>query len=433
VATPTVSWSYERLLQLAPNASSLEQARKLFFAKRWQLLQGNGEWLWGEYKTAYSHLHKAAVRLEPPLFSCSCNSRSRPCKHALALVLLFLNRPEAWQVSAEAPDWVHQQLEKTAITTRKTVESKPKQQEKRLQLMDQGVAELDKWLQNVALQGLATIAEAPEEWENIALRMVDSKLGSIARRLRSCAQLLQQNNWIDPVSGELGLLFLFVRAWQRKSSLTPAQKRELQQIAGWNIRKDSLSSENGVKDNWLVLGITTGTEDKLSFRRTWLRGEKTAAYALLLDFSFGNRGFEHHWVTGSVLDGTLLFYPGQPRFRAAFQQFHPSRSPYDSPSAYTQLIDLQLAYAQALGQSPWLIAFPALLEEVIPYYDQEQNTFTLIDQHKRMLPLTQESASWKLLAISGGEALTVFGEYNGDTFKAISVFDQGRVVLLEKG
>lgn len=431
MASPPVSWSYERLLQLAPNAGSLEQARKLFFAKRWQLLQGNGEWLWGEYKTAYGHLMKAAVRLEPPLFSCSCKSKSRPCKHALALVLLFLNRPEAWQVSAQAPEWVHQQLNKPITTGKKTPENKPKQQEKRLKLMDQGVAELEKWLQNIAQQGLANIADAPEEWENIAQRMVDSKLGSIARRIRSCAQLLQQNEWIDPVAGELGLLFLFVRAWQRKSSLSPSQKRELQQVAGWNIRKDSLPTDNAAKDNWLVLGITTGVEEKLSFRRTWLRGEKTSRYALLLDFSFGNSGFENHWITGSVLDGTLLFYPGQPRFRAAFQQFHPSRSPYDSPSAYQQLTAMQTAYAEALGQSPWIIAFPALLEEVIPYYEQQTAAFSLIDQHKLMLPLKNNDASWQLLAMSGGEAITVFGEYDGSTFSAISAFYQGRVVLLE--
>ncbi|MEL7219812.1 MAG: hypothetical protein AAGJ93_00755, partial [Bacteroidota bacterium] len=187
-----------------------------------------------------------------------------------------------------------------------------------------------------------------------------------------------------------------------------------------------------VKDNWLVLGITFGTEDKLSFRRTWLRGEKTGSYALLLDFSFGNRGFETHWITGSVLDGTLLFYPGQPRFRAAFQQFHPSRSPYDSPSAYQQLSDMQTAYASALGQSPWLIAFPALLESITPYYDQATANFALVDEQNLTLPLKNNNASWQLLAMSGGQAITVFGEYDGNTFQAISAFYQGRVVLLDK-
>lgn len=433
MADSPVSWSYERLLQFAPDASSLEQARRLFFAKRWQTLQGNGQYLWGEYETAYGHKSSAIVRLEPPLFRCSCKSPRRPCKHALALVLLFLNRNEVWTVKEELPEWAVKLLGSHAVTgASSTKSSSPDvlKQEKRIQLMDQGVGELDKWLQQLARLGLAQLANAPEEWEILAARMVDAKLGSIARRLRICHSLFEQEDWVEEVTAEIGKIYLFVRAWQRKSTLEIDQKRELLQVAGWNLRKERVLQEPGLQDNWLVLGLITGIEEKLRYRRTWFRGEKTGKYALLLDFAFGNQGFEDHWVTGSVLKGTLAYYPGQPKLRAIFKAYHSSREPYEATAAYPHLHEVQARYAQALGASPWLLSFPVLIDEVIPIYHQEKEAFMLVDSKKAFLKMAKSTANWKLLALSGGQPITCFGEYNGESFLPISALSEGRVILL---
>ncbi|MEL7425269.1 MAG: hypothetical protein AAFN81_19940 [Bacteroidota bacterium] len=429
---PDTSWSYERLLQLAPDTGTLEQARKLFFAKRWLVLEGNGHYLWGVYETAYGQRIEAAVRLEPPLLKSSCKSRRRPSKYALALVMLFLNRNEVWKVKEELPDWAQALLGQQEKPTQKNKTTVPDQQKQaqRITLMDAGVAELEKWLRTVARVGLAQMVQAPEEWENLAARMVDSKLGSIARRIRLCQQWLQEEDWVESVTAELGLLYLFVLAWQRKESLQADQKRELLQVAGWNVRKDQLSTSNSLEDNWLVLGLSTGVEEKLKFRRTWLRGERSGHYALLLDFAFGNRGFEDHWVTGSVLKGRLLFYPGQPSIRAAFQQYQVSREPYEAVVAYANLEEVKNSYAKALGQSPWLLVLPALIDNVLPIYQTEKEAFFLLDEEKRYLSMSNSDASWKLLAISAGQSTSCFGEYDGRIFRPISVIHDGRVILL---
>ncbi|MEL6970354.1 MAG: SWIM zinc finger family protein [Bacteroidota bacterium] len=429
---PDTSWSYERLLQLAPDTGTLEQARKLFFAKRWLVLEGNGQYLWGVYETPYGQRIEAAVRLEPPLLKCSCKSRRRPCKHALAMVMLFLNRNEVWKVKEELPDWAQALVGQQEKATQKPKTTAPDQQKQaqRIALMDAGVAELDKWLRTVARVGLAQMVQAPEEWENLAARMVDSKLGSIARRIRLCQQWLQEEDWVEGVTAELGLLYLFVLAWQRKESLQPDQKRELLQVAGWNVRKDQLSTSNSIEDNWLVLGLSSGVEEKLKFRRTWLRGERSGQYALLLDFAFGDRGFEDHWVTGSVLKGRLLFYPGQPNIRAAFQQYQVSREPYEAVVAYADLEEVKNSYAKALGQSPWLLVLPALVDNVLPIYKTEKEQFFLLDEEKRYLSMANSDASWKLLATSAGQSISCFGEYDGRIFRPISVIHDGRVILL---
>lgn len=426
---PPATWSYERLLQLAPDAGTLEQARRLFFAKRWQTLAGNGEYLWGEYETAYGHRSQALVRLEPPLFRCSCKSPRRPCKHALALVLLFLNRNEVWTVTEQLPDWAVQLLGvKTTVTKPAVVNAAG--QEKRIRLMDQGVAELDKWLRQMARLGLAHFLHAPEEWETLAVRMTDAKLGGMANRIRRCLARLEAEEQIDDIVDEIAYLYLFVRAWQRKQDLQPDQKRELLQVAGWNVRRERALEEPTVKDNWLVLGIVNGAEDKLQFRRTWLRGERTGKYALLLDYAYGNQGFENHWVTGSVLAGALAYYPGQPKLRAIFQHYHSSRAPYEAATAYAQFVEVQEEYAAALGASLWLYRFPVLVDEVMPVYQNEEARFILIDRQKNYLPVTDQPSNWKLLALSGGRPVSCFGEYDGEYFYPVSALAGGRVVLL---
>jgi hypothetical protein len=429
------SWSYEQLLQLAPDTATLEQARRLFFARRWQLLEGNGAQLWGEYHTQYGHQIRSVVNFSPPQFHCSCKSPRRPCKHALALVLLFLNRADVWRVQDTPPDWVAKLLRTPDSspkkeTTDKDSASRMADQAKRVALMDEGVAELEKWLRQAARQGLASLRDTAADWERMAARLVDCKLGSIARRLRRAAALLETDDWLAPVVRELGLLYLFVRAWQAKGQLGPSQKRELMQVAGWNLRKEQvLQSGRPVKDNWLVLGLETGAEEKLRYRRTWLRGENTGHYALLLDFAYGNQGFESHWVVGSVLQGELVYYPGQPPLRAVLRTATPSQVPYTTPEAYADLVALGQAYSHALAASPWLERFPVELEAVTPVLVDEQAF--LLDEEQRQLPLPLEEAFWRLLALSGGASLRVFGEYTGAHFEPLSVTVDGRVLPLQ--
>lgn len=428
MSSPT--WSYERLLSLAPDAGTLDQARRLFFANRWRTLEGNGHWLWGEYETAYGDVFQAAVRLDPPLFRCSCKGRRRPCKHSLALVLLFLNRNDVWKVQSQVPEWAQRILGQQETAPASSTKPSDDNQDKRLELMEQGVAELEKWLLTLTRTGLAQASSVPEEWENMASRMVDAKLGSIARRIRWCQYQLTQPDWINAVAAELGSLYLFVRAWQRKTTLAPAQKRELLQVAGWAIRKEQVLQQLPVTDNWLVLGITTGTEDKLTYRRTWLRGERTQRFALILDFAFGKAGFEDHWVGGSVLNGTLSYYPGQPALRAIFRQYQGSEAPYQLEGALPHLAAAQGSYAHALGLSPWVNAFPLLLDSVAIQYDAASARFLLTDEDHHAVNVPDTPSAWKLLALSGGLPTTVFGEYDGRTFTPITALDAGRVVVL---
>lgn len=425
------NWTYDRLLALAPDTQTIEQARRLFFARRWRILEGNGHWLWGEYETAHGQVARAAVRLEPPLLRCSCQSPRKPCKHALALIMLFLNRPEAWVVRMEAPDWATKPTRPTPKPAPASDQEDRAKQAERLALMDQGVEELHQWLRDLLRGGLAQLSPQDESWELVAKRMVDSKMGGIARRIRLLPLLMDKDDWPERLLGELGLLYLFVQVWRRKATLTTDQKWELLQIAGWNLRKEKVLARDGLADNWLVLGKQTGSEEQLTYRRTWLRGEQSGKMGLVLDFAYGRQGFEEHYVIGSVLKGELVYYPGVYPQRALLRGHQPSRAAYEAEPGYTDFAAAGQAYAEALALHPWLLSFPMLLEAVRPVFDQaRQPTAFLLDGEQRILPLAAPEQIWAMLALSGGEPITIFGEYDGETFRALSVITEGRVLAL---
>lgn len=424
----------QQLLSLAPDVRTMEDARRLFFAKGWQLLAGDGQWLWGEYVTRDEQRYRPAVRLQPASFRCNCKAARRPCKHALALLLLFRNADDRWQAGLSLPEELAAVARSTAPEGKATAGSPAEPgRDKRLSLMDEGVDELDKWLADIIRQGLAGLENQPPSfWQQMSARMTDFKLGAIGRRIRTLPLLLQQPDWPALMLAELGQLYLFTRAWRRREALKTAQQQELMQWAGVNIKKEEvLQQQPALRDHWLVMGQYEGQEDKLSFRRVWLRGEKSGRWALLLDYSFGAQGFGDHWVTGSALQGELCFYPGTYGLRAVFRAFVASRSPYDGLSGYGNMAAFAAGYAEALAASPWLVSFPALLEEVRVVKPSPHEPFMAIDAAGHYLPLSAaEDANWLALAIGGGHPVWLFGEYDGRSFRALSVVNQGRLISL---
>ena len=82
--------------------------------------------------------------------------------------------------------------------------------------------------------------------------------------------------------------------------------------------------------------------------------------------------------------------------------------------------------------SPWLLVLPALVDDVVPVYDKENAVFSLVDTERRSVKLSDQDACWKLLALSLGQPISCFGEYDGSHFRPISVIHQGRVLMLKQ-
>lgn len=420
---PTFS-TPDDLLRLAPDAKSLEAGRRLFYSRRWRLVGGDGQWLWGEF--AYGNGNKAieaAVQLTGGRFICSCRARQRPCAHGLALVLMLKNDQQRITV-AQPPSWVRSvqfQVDKQTTTepVKNTLAAASRQSD-RIDLMTSGVEELEIRLLDIARRGIAdTQAQGPDILLAAATRLTDAKLPGPAGRLRRLASLGPDGTEAS-YARTLGDLYLFVRAWKNRQQLADKQYAELLQFAGMTTRKEEILAQPALNDHWLVMGVVAGQEDRLRFRRVWLRGERSRRFALLLDYAFGERPFERSWPLAASFTGNLHYYPGNYPQRALFPGAAPGGRPYDGLSGYQTLTAMRINYQKALAANPWLLSYPVYLEAVRPIQYKKQ--LFLLDPDGEALPILEDYQNfYSLLAISGGAPISLFGEFDGDHFTPLSV------------
>src|SRR3712207_4700320 len=86
-------WTTERVLALAPDASSASAGRKLSTSAPWSQTGRDEQTVWGLCQGSGKKPYEVEVDLGEPAFKCSCPSRKFPCKHALGLLLLAAEQP----------------------------------------------------------------------------------------------------------------------------------------------------------------------------------------------------------------------------------------------------------------------------------------------------------------------------------------------------
>ena len=63
-------------------------------------------------------------------------------------------------------------------------------------------------------------------------------------------------------------------------------------LAGVTTRTSELFQQEGIQDDWLVLGqVTTPEPNNLTSRRTWLIGKDSQKIVLVLEYTFGTAEF----------------------------------------------------------------------------------------------------------------------------------------------
>lgn len=435
----------QQLLATSSDETNTERARQCANAWRWDNLEGNERAVWGEYKTPGKPF-VAAVDLHGPGFKCSCPSRKFPCKHALGLGILLFENNGSFKVGNNMPEAIENWLEKRDKRAAKAAKAEidptfvenedpeisrkgEKEEkwdasaittEKRIAEMKAGLTELEIWLEDLMREGIASLeSQGAERLFNISTRMVDAKLGSIGRRLRALIPVLGQDNWHEQVMVTVGELYLLMNGLKKVETLPPLFQTEILTLAGVNIKKDSLLAEEGTWDIWQVMGVFTGREEQLTVRRTWLMGENTGETALLLDFSFGNQGFDNHWKVNDAFEGGLVFYPSVFPQRAILKAKEGVPSERPVINGFQTIEKFQKAIAEAISKNPWMSNFPAFFEKAIPVFEDE-NWF-LADESGAAIPMqVKELMGWKMLAISGGNPIRVFGEWRDNKLYPMS-------------
>jgi hypothetical protein len=418
-------WTSEHILALAPDASSAKNGRGLATMSKWASMGSHAPVIWGECQGSGKNPYR-----------CSCPSRKFPCKHGLALFLLFAEQPAHFSEQAP-PDWVAEWIQSRSQRAEKQSEKQAKQEAKQADPVAQakrvaarekkvqaGIQDLRLWLEDRIRQGLIHLQQEPyQTWETMAARMVDAQAPGLARRLRSMAGLAHSGSgWMHPLLAELGQLYLLLDGYERLDTLPDVIQADIKTQIGWTINQEEVLASPVRADLWLVVGQRTEDEDRLKVRRTWLWGLKDSQPALLLDFAHGNQPWEQTLLLGTALEAELTFYPSAYPLRALVKTQQTGALLAKAPPG----VDIATAiahYHQARARCPWLERFPLLLQAVVPVQTDEQ--WLLHDHHLTTLPLASQldnKSYWTLLALSGGYPVTVFGEWNGLALKPLSVW-----------
>nr|WP_229513173.1 SWIM zinc finger family protein [Massilia sp. AB1] len=441
-----VTLSSDHILSLAPDAASAKAGSQLATPAKWRQLGRDERALWGECQGSGKVPYRTQIDIAEPAFKCTCPSRKFPCKHGLGLYLLLSAQPGLFAAGA-APQWVadwldsrqqrlERKTEKAAAQTPEQAEASAaqarKREEKREQGVGRGLADLQTWLHDLAREGLAGVRErGPAYWNGMAARLVDAQAGGLAARLRRAGAMCFQTtlpDWERRLANELAALYLVTSAWQRIEQLPDLLQRDLRSLVGFTVPKEEVLAEPPVGDRWLVLAQRSSEDERIRSRATWLYGTGTRRWALLLQFAVGTQGFEQSVPVGTQFDGELCFYPSALPLRALVRQQSASTlidGAAPAGGGFPALLD---AYADALASQPFLDSWPAILPDVVP----DPAARTLRSADGGVIPL---DAAFRhhlhLAALSGGHALTLVGEWDGEAFLPLSGWHDDRLYNFE--
>lgn len=444
-AAPAARWTVEQVLALAPDEASRKAGNKLGSAGPWSDTGWDGPGaVWGLCKGSGSKPYRTVIDTTGPAYKCSCPSRKFPCKHALGLLLLRASDEEALP-AADPPDWADEWL----MGRRRRAQAAEAQErpeggegaaagpadpaaarrraERRAGRIGGGVQELEQRLTDLVRGGLAAAEQSGYGlWEETAARMVDAQAPGLAGRVRELGAIPASGpGWPVRLLEECALLHLLDTAWQGIDRLPGPLAATVRTRVGLTAPAEGPP----VRDHWLVLAQYDTPDGKIVARRIWLYGRESGRTALLLSFGAAGRSPGPALPVGVTLDAELTPYPGSGQLRAELGRQFGTPVPTATPPPGVTAAGAVAAYGRALGDDPWLDSWPVTLHDVIPV--PSEDGWQLADaEGDSGLPVAPAALSrpalWKLVALSGGGPLTVFGECGHRGFDPLAAWPAAR-------
>jgi hypothetical protein len=346
---------------------------------------------------------------------------------------------------SEPPDWVREWVESRG----KRAEQRAKNQEsaaagpvdaeaaarrvaERGKKMSAGMEELGRWLMDLARQGLAGAPNQPYSfWESRAKRLTDAQAPGAARMAGEMGGMASGGEgWQGRLVNRLGRLYLLSEAYGRLDTLAEGTRADVISLAGAPVKQEEVLSGSGVRDRWDVLGQRVEVEDRLRAQRTWLRGRASGRTALVLAFAYGAAPLDMSLIVGTSVEAEVVYFPGT-GLRALVKQRFGEPAACARVEGFARVDELFESVGQTLARNPWVERHPAALSSVVPVH--ENGRWALLDSVGDEAPISARFArGWELMAISGGRAIGVFGEWDGEGLLPMSVAAQGEFVPLSE-
>lgn len=451
-------WEIEQVEAIAPSAAAVTAAQGLASPANWRAVGANERALWGAYQGSGAEPYETVVDHVHVGFACTCPSRKFPCKHALALLLLWVRgqvpetlapaRVESWIVrrggpghgsvgsgGAMAPQAGNESNSGSGTGLNNDSNSSPNPdpapnpvdesptdrdsaRNDRVKRMEAGLTELDRWLDDRIRTGLSDPSLAQySTWDLLAARLVDAQAGSLANRIRRLAGLVGASpDWHGDVLAELGMLHLLSQAGRHLGSLPSPLADAVATSVGWQVRQADVLAGVPDTDQWVVAGRSDTREDRIEVRRYWLRGASSGKWALVLSFAAYRQSLDTSLTVGSVIDVDLHRYPGN-ALRAIVGAYHaPHRHDatlgYDRPPAIT-VAEACDEIGQMLVGEPWLDRLPVTLRAALTWaggqwvLTDDSGSLPVVEPERSLI----DSGISTLLAVGGGAPLDVTVEW----------------------
>ena len=378
-----MTWTIEQVVAIAPTPARYAAGEGLAVPSRWLSLGVDERPAWGRcrgsgrepYETMVDHAHLA--------WRCSCPSRSQPCKHALALLVMWVRgQVPAAAAPAGISAWVDGHVPRqvtvpAAITAMPEAASSDepgaaarpdaadlgRARDERVERLRGGLVELDRWIDDRLRTGLADPALARyATWDDVAARLVDARAGALANRVRRLAGVVgARPDWHEVVLAELGVMHLLAEAGQRVPELPAPLADAVATACGWQVRQADVLAGVPDTDTWVIAGRSDTREDRIEVRRTWLRGLRSGRWAMILSFAAYRQSLDDSLSVGTAITADLHRYPG-PSSRALVGAVH-DPAPVDGPAAPpTGTVAAACdEIGTALAGEPWADRVPATL------------------------------------------------------------------------
>ncbi|MFF9474510.1 SWIM zinc finger family protein [Streptomyces roseolus] len=398
----------EQVRALAPDEASRRAGDGLATAGPWSGAGGRDGVVWGLCAGSGRTPYRTVVDTAGPVCACTCPSRKSPCKHALGLLLLWAAGDPAVPDGAEPPAWASRRPAPRPAAGPADPEAARRRAERRAARVTAGAEELERRLADLMRGGLAAAGrQGYGLWEETAARMVDAQAPGLAARARELGAIPGSGpGWSVRLLEECALAHLLDRAWLAADRLPDGLAATVRTRVGL----PSVAAGPAVRDRWLVLSQNDAGDGRLTTRRIWLYGTAGGRTALVLSYGAAGRAPALTLPVGALLDGELTPHAGSGQLRADPGELVPAPGPAAPPPGGPVGAALD-AYGLALRDDPWLESWPVTLARVVPA--RAEYGWQLADADGReALPLTTQDrpALWRLLALSGGAPVTVFGE-----------------------
>jgi len=421
----------EQILTLAPDESSKKSGKELANPSKWVTKGANEQAIWGECQGSGSKPYQTQIDISNLAFKCSCPSRKFPCKHGIALGLIYARQQNLFSHST-VPAWVNEWISKRSQRDEKKAEKKDKPvdeaaQEKRQQAREQkvsdGIEELLVWIRDIIRNGIINIpGKGYQYWDAVAKRMVDAQAPGLAGMIRGLSNINYfkegwQTNFLDALLN----IYLIAKGYLNKELLDPLIVQDVRNWIGFTIGQDELKEKQGVKDTWLVINKHISDEDNLTVERNWLYGIDTNQYALVLQFIIRGQGAGILLSPGMCIDAELVYFPSVSPQRALIKN-QTTVAEKTPNQLYNSWQDVAEAETIICSHFPVRSERAYVIKQLLPVHFN--NAWWLKDLNDDIISIKDGyNKIWKLLAFSGGNALNMVVIGKENSYEPVGVWD----------